>query len=536
MTSSLEQYAEGNPLGSSHTHGLQSTLLYEDPFDVIVIGSGAAGAVAVDTFVRSGLRTLLLEEGVRLKASANNTEVDAQAERALAGNCEHGWNPQGWPWSTRNLGGGTLFYGGASFRYTEFDFDPSEHIHVEGLPVKWPIDAGDLAPFYTEIESTFSIDYAGFECGRRQPPNTLSLPAEHLWEGALRLGLSPRPTPLAIDRSRCDHCSLCISAQCTRGAKRDVVSTLLGPLANRPNLLLLTGVKAMALTQEQGTSVSAVRCMDTATGQVCSVRGHRFVLACNAIQTAALLLRSITRYAPRGLGNEHDMVGRGLCMKLSEYSQGRVPTNRQLIDDHPIGYRGPFSAVCTLDHYLDERCPTGVGGLIYEAKHDDWSRLQGDGLVLRLETILADHPSLGNRIRLSNSTDSWGFPRLMIDYTTHPKDLTRLAYMVKRSADWLKAAGARNIQCEVSNFALGSTHLHGTCRAGEDPRTSVVDRDGKLHSLENVYVADGSYMPYPGGVNPTLTIQANALRISRLIARNATGHASTSLAPQHFAK
>jgi choline dehydrogenase-like flavoprotein len=75
---------------------------------------------------------------------------------------------------------------------------------------------------------------------------------------------------------------------------------------------------------------------------------------------------------------------------------------------------------------------------------------------------------------------------------------------------------------------MGSTHLHGTCRAGDDPRTSVVDRDGRVHSLDNVYVADGSYMPYPGGLNPTLTVQANALRIARVIAYEATGHGNGS--------
>ncbi len=531
MISLLEHYVENSPLGTSHIHGVPLNTPPDDPYDVVVIGSGAAGAVATNTFVRAGLRTLLLEEGARAKATANNADIDAQAEYALAGNCTQGWSERGWPWSTRNLGGGTVFYGGASFRYTEFDFDPSERIRVEGLPVKWPISASDLAPFYSEIESMLCIDQAGFECCRKQAPNTLSLPAEHLWAGALRLGLSPRPTPVAIDRSKCDNCSLCITTQCTRGAKRDVVSSLLAPLANTPNWLLLTGVKAIALTQEKYDRASAVQCMDTSTGQAFSIRGHRFVLACNAIQTAALLLRSITPHAPNGLGNEHDIVGRGLCMKLSEYSQGMANVSRQQIDNHPIGYRGPFSTICTLDHYLDERCPTGVGGLIYEAKHDDWGLLQGNGLVLRVETILADQPSLGNRIRLSSHTDSWGLPQIMIDYTTNPQDLARLAYMVERSADWLKAAGARDIKHEASNFAMGSTHLHGTCRAGDDPRTSVVDRNGKLHSLDNVYVADGSYMPYPGGVNPTLTIQANALRIARLVAYDATGRASPNLSP-----
>lgn len=523
MTPSSEQLLENRPLGKSHIHGLGMTSQFDDLFDVVIIGSGAAGSVAADTFVRAGLRTLLLEEGGRLQVSATNTDVDAQAERVLAGNRTQGWNPQGWPWSTRNLGGGTVFYGGASFRYTDFDFDPSERIHTDGLTVKWPIDASDLAPFYSEIESRLSIDHTEFKCNQREAPDTLSLPAEHLWEGALRLGLSPHSTPMAINRSLCDHCSLCIATQCTRGAKRDAVTSLLHPLADRPNLLLVTGVKVLNITQKKRNRASAIRCLDIGTGQIRSIRGKRFVLACNAIQTAGLLLRSITSYAPSGLGNENDLVGRGLCMKLSEYSQGVVPIEQKRIEEHPTAYRGPFSTVCTLDHYLDECCPTGVGGLIYEAKHDDWSRLLGNGLLLRVETILADHPSFANRVRLSNRTDSWGVPKLMIDYRTSLKDSARLTYMVQRSADWLKASGARDISHEPSNFALGSTHLHGTCRAGVDARDSVVDRDGKLHSLDNVYVADGSYMPYPGGVNPTLTIQANALRISRLIVSEAKG-------------
>ncbi|CAB3693873.1 6'''-hydroxyparomomycin C oxidase [Trinickia soli] len=525
MTSSFAPFVEVRALGASHMHGLRAHASLEDPFDVIVIGSGAAGAVAAETFVRAGLRTLLLEEGARLKADAANAAVDTDAITAFAGNDTQGWNQQGWPWTTRNLGGGTVFYGGASFRYTEFDFDPSERIRVDGMPTKWPIGADDLAPFYKEMESRLCVDHAAFTSESAAAPGSLSLPAEHLWRGALQLDLSPRPTPVAVDRALCNRCSLCISTQCTRGAKRDVVSTMLGPLADAPNLMLLTGVKAVALTQETRNRAHAVQCMDAGTGRTHSFRAHRFVLACSAIQTAALLLRSVTPYAPGGLGNDHDVVGRGLCMKLSEYSQGIVNVDRHQIDAHPVGYRGPFSTVCVLDHYLDGHCPNGVGGLIYEAKHDDWRSLQVDGLVLRVETILADHPSLGNRVRLSSSKDPWGLPRIMIDYTADSRDLARLAYMVERSADWLKAAGARDIRHEASNFTMGSTHLHGTCRAGNDPRTSVVNRDGRLHSLENVYVADGSYMPYPGGLNPTLTIQANALRIARLIAQEATGHA-----------
>lgn len=158
-------------------------------------------------------------------------------------------------------------------------------------------------------------------------------------------------------------------------------------------------------------------------------------------------------------------------MKLSEYTQSIVKADREQIDAHRVGYRGPFSTVC-------------------------------------------------------------GLPQIMIDYTTDPRDTARLAYMLQRSADWLKAVGANAIQHAPSNFAMGSTHLHGTCRAGDDARTSVVDANGRVHSLDNVYVADGSYMPYPGGLNPTLTIQANAFRIARLVAQEAASQASVTLAPQ----
>ena len=532
MTSPIASFIERRPLGTSHKHGLQGGGALDEPFDVVVIGSGAAGAVAAETFVRTGLRTLLLEEGARLRSDADNAAVDADATRALAGNDVIGWDTKGWPWTTRNLGGGTVFYGGASFRYTDFDFDPGERIHVDGLQVKWPTDAAALAPFYAEMEARLSVDHAGFMYSPRQAPASLSLPAEHLWAGALRLGLSPRPTPIAVDRARCDLCSLCISAPCTRGAKRDVVGALLSPLADASNFLLLTGVKAVSLSQANRSCVDAVQCMDAMSGQVRTIRGQRFVLACNAIQTAALLLRSVTSYAPGGLGNEHDLVGRGLCMKLSEYSRGVVKADREQIDAHDVGYRGPFSTVCVLDHYLDEQCPTGVGGLIYEAKHDDWRQLEVNGLVLRVETILADHPGLHNRVRLSSNRDRWGLPQIMIDYTKDPRDIARLAYMVQRSKDWLEASGADDIREEPSDFAMGSTHLHGTCRAGHDARTSVVNANGRVHSLDNVYVADGSYMPYPGGLNPTLTIQANALRIARLVAQEAVSQASATFAPK----
>ncbi len=104
-------------------------------------------------------------------------------------------------------------------------------------------------------------------------------------------------------------------------------------------------------------------------------------------------------------------------------------------------------------------------------------------------------------------------------YTPHPTDLARLEHMVERCRELLGASGCRLIRREGKAPHFGGTHLHGACRAGDDPTTSVVDAWGRVHGVDNLYVIDGGFMPYPGGVNPTLTIQANALRCARRMAQ-----------------
>lgn len=494
------------PLGTAHRHGLDDDLLART-FDVCVIGSGASGAVAADALVRGGLDVLMVEQGGRLAPTTSNAELDAACETARARNAAGEWTDKGWPWTTRNLGGGTIFYGGASFRYRAFDFDPTARIHVDELDLRWPFRLDALTPYYAAIERRLGV------C-----THPMSLPGERIAAGARLRGYSPIATPLAINngasdgRPACDRQSLCISHQCAIGAKADVVRVFLDPIRDRPNFTLRTGVQAVALTQSSAARADGVECLDPVSGRRRRVAARAFVLACNAIQTAGLLLRSQTSFQPDGLGNDHDLVGRGLCMKLSEYAFGEIEVAPEIIDDHPIGYGGPFSTVSILDHYLDDACPTGVGGLIYEAKPDDPRVFRRGRLLLRVETILSDHPSLRNRVRLADTRDAWGVPKLVIDYRTDPRDAARLEYMVGRAQALLAASGASGLGREASNYMLGSTHLHGTCRAGDDPRRSVVDRWSRVHSVDNVFVADGSFMPYPGGLNPTLTIQAHALR------------------------
>ena len=502
-------------------------------YDVCVIGSGAAGSIAAMEFVAAGLEVVMLEQGGYVGPETSYEEIIRESEMAYARQANGCWSLSGYPWTTCNVGGGTVFYGGASFRYREVDFDPSRYLSGADLPVAWPYQYEDLAPYYDEVEELIGVASASHDDptappGRRAtslPPVAPSPAGRVLNVAARSLGLHPFPTPLAIatqayrERSACSSTHPCIEHFCEIGAKGDAYTIFVKSLLQQPNFRLFAGLKAVRLRREKQAQVNSVETMRIDSGKNFTFRARLFVVACNAIQSAALLLRSGDRWCQSGLGNEYDMVGRGLCFKLNEYVVGYLAdevTVSQAVDDQAEGV-GPFSTVALTDYYLNSACPTGLGGLIYENRYGFRYAMKPNGSVLRLECLLADQPSHHNRIALSNKLNSLGVPHVVIDYQVHPRDAARLEFIIERMQEILIAAGCRWIRREPTDFSLGSCHLHGTCRSGVDPRTSVLDVNSRVHSLENVYVVDGAFMPYPGSVNPTLTIQAHALKTARYL-------------------
>jgi choline dehydrogenase-like flavoprotein len=506
-------------------------------YDVCIIGSGAAGSIAARELVEAGFEVLVLEQGPFVRDGMTYDEVLRLSEPAYGRMANGCWGLVGYPWTTCNVGGGTVFYGGASFRYREVDFDAGEHLPDADLPVRWPYGYGELAPYYDEVESLLEIaaDPANDPTAPPTahtsylPPVPRDLSGDLLWSAAEGLGWHPFPTPMAIRTvatargAGCDRRGPCIENRCETGAKRDAWS-LLQPLMGRPGFHLIAGMKAVELRRRTRERISEVLAVRVDSGESHVFRARRFVIAANAIQSAALLLRSRDSWSPDGIGNEHDMVGRGLCFKLDAYVSGfrsglapRAPRTPRT--DAASG--GPFSTVTILDHYLDADCPTGLGGLIYESRHGfRYAMRDSGGEVLRVQCLLADQPSRENRVHLARETDPSGLPYLVIDYRMHPRDGARLEHMVERCNELLRAAGCRWLQRESTDFHLGSCHLHGTCRASDDPREGVLDRWSRLHTVDNLFVIDGAFMPFPSGLNPTLTIQAHALRAVRHLIAN----------------
>jgi choline dehydrogenase-like flavoprotein len=501
--------------------------------DVCIIGSGTSGSIVAAKLAGCGLRIDLVEQGRQIAAEETYDDILGAAEPALARLDNGAWGAIGYPWTTCNVGGGTVFYGGASYRLRAVDFAPDAHLPGAELSGRWPIVYQTLAHAYDEIELALGLSGEPAGCDPTHPggpdpplpPITPSPQARRLGEAARRLGLSPFATPMLIastpyrGRPACDYCSPCIEHRCSSGAKADAHAIFVAPLVRNGEVTLHEGIKAIRFVAATSDCAEVLEAIHLASGTRMHWRARVFVLAANAIQSAAVLLRSQDLLAHTA---KIALVGRGLCMKINGYVVGHPDRALPTLEPGDRWKRGvgPFSTITSTDYYLADDCPTGLGGLIYEARHGWRYGTTPETDVARLECLVSDTPSLENRVRLSKTTDKFGIPLIAIDYRPHPRDLARLRWLTDRAADWLKTAGFSTIWQEPGGYMLGSSHLHGTCRAGHNPADSVVNHEGRLHACPNVFVADGAYMPFPGAVSPTLTIQAIAAMVSNHVGRS----------------
>lgn len=492
-------------------------------YDVCIVGSGAAGSVVAWYCASQGLDVLILERGEFPQGRTFDQIMEA-SEPAFARDAKGCWSLTGYPWTSCSVGGGTVFYGGASFRLRAIDFDASAHMGDGDLPVTWPYDYADLDPYYTTIERTLGVSgdngigdptFPGPTTVHHLPPVTASYPAERLAEAGRRLGLRGFPTPLAVltravgDRSACQADAPCMNRQCKYDAKGDAWTVFLKELLRQPNVTLLAGHAVARLVRRESSKVDHAEVFHTSHHrELRRFRARAFVLAGNAIQSAALLLRSADRWTKAGLGNSSGLVGQGLCFKLSENVEGYLMDDRLPSSSH----NGPFSTIAFTDYYASTDSPAGLGGLIYENRPEIRAPMREAGRVVRVECLLADQPTRENCVRLSSQSGPIGLPYVVLDYRSHPRDAARLEYLVERATELLRATGASYVRRIPTGYEGGSCHFHGTVRGGGDRVTSVADASGRLHDLDNLYIADGGFFPFPGAVNPTLTIQAHALR------------------------
>ncbi len=512
-------------------------------YDVVVVGSGFGGTLAARPLVDAGLDVLLAERGPWVPRGPHNWEPDGTLEvtpyHSSDGRRRNGSDPDGEVATTACVGGPSVFYGGVSFRFREQDFEPGPEITGDS-GARWPLGYGDLRSHYRRAERILGV------AGRTgddptEPPREAPYPAEPgelsgvsrgLAETARDMGLRPFRLPLAINRGQddgrqpCVDCNTCDTFACAVGAKNDLAVAVLPKLIRR-GLELRPNTVVTGLDAPEGR-VRTVELRDRRTAARSAVSARAVVLAAGALGTPRLLMASGLRERNPAGG----AVGRYLTRHCSAIAFGFFPGvpedhdvfHKQIgINDFYFGGRGTSartdggSGPDKLGNLQQVQTP--ANGVIRSALPDTLA----DALqpaARRLVGLLAlaeDAPRAENRVELDPSReDPDGLPEIAVRHEYAGRDLAARDTLLSRATEILRRAGA--VFCythEIDTFS----HALGTVRMGEDPETSPLAPDGRYRGVKNLWVTDGSALPTSGGVNPSLTIAANALRIGRGIAR-----------------
>jgi choline dehydrogenase-like flavoprotein len=509
-------------------------------WDAIVVGSGFGGAMAAHALVNAGLRVLMVERGGWVARGPENWgkhgaglvtpsytmespyEVTTGRRRYRVG-------------SWHCVGGQSVFYGGASYRFRESDFEADPEI-VGNSGAEWPFRYDDIEPFYSWAEELLGVAGDTSGDGDRtaphrgmpypQHPASLSGPAQAIADAARRLGLAPSRIPLAIayeaseNRRSCMRCGSCDGYACAAEAKNDLATAILPQLMRR-GMTLRTNVVCVRVVRV-GSRVTAVECVDRVTGERTRFSARAIVLAAGALATPHLLLASNLAAA----NPASDVVGRYLTRHRNAVAFGvfgRRPNPERVFDKQ----------VAIMDFYLgDPRAagPPGRLGSIQQltpplglvrAYLPRALRVPAAVLVSHssgLLVIAEDQPRRENGVAIDWSVrDRFGMPTLRIRHAFSARDDAAAAVLIDHARRVLREAGARFTWV----YPIGTfSHALGTVRMGPDAATAPLDADGRFRGLDNLYVTDGSALPRSAGVNPSLTIAANALRIGVRVAQS----------------
>ena len=551
-------------------------------YDICVIGSGAGGGPIALELSKAGYSVLVLEKGPWLTendfykdemACCRNSvytpnleheqhvieDLDDDGEWVGEPTLESGWDF----WNGNCVGGSSNFMSGFFYRQKEEDFRlRSEFGPIAGANIAdWPISYDELEPYYTKVETEVGISGRVVPHRFQEPRSNKDYPYPPVLEHPISpyidkacnaLGYTPLPVPRAIlsrpegKRRSCEYSGFCGSYGCSTGAKGSARAALLNRAAKTGRCEIRPHAKVHKLLSDKKGRVTAAEYFDPHKNKH-TIHAKIFVVACQAIETARLLLYSTGPKHKLGLGNRYQQVGKNLLFSAGGSGQGDfIYAEMEASKAHALKMRGPFVNRAIQDWYfIDDktlggrlkggtidfllRHPNPIARAIDEKWDEDDNLVWGRDLQKRLKSVFTDSQYLRFEIFCdwlpndqcfvsidSKVKDYWGTPVARVRIGSHEHDLIVGNYLAEKAEQVLNKMGAKNVYSSISGSPPQNL-VAGGCRFGNNPKQSVLDKYCRIHDVDNVYVTDGSFMPTGGSVPYTWTIYANAFRVADVI-------------------
>jgi len=545
--------------------------------NAVIVGAGAGGGVVAKELSTAGLSVVLLERG-KWYSAADCRKDDLYNQRTQALGAKFGPDDERHPRvlvddkgretivvpsdgeysnNAACVGGGTFSYGAQAWRYMEKDFRMrSTYGAVEGSTLEdWPIGYDDLEPFYEKAEWEMGVSGDDtnnvFKAPRRKslpmPPLPQSREHQMLQPAALRLGLHPFDIPMLRNtvpyngRRSCMRCRWCVGFACEVDARTGTHNTVIPAALASGNCELRTECMAKEILLDARGRAKGIAYFD-ARNRLQEQTSDLVVVCGGAVESARLLLNSRNGFHPDGLGNRYGWVGRNLHAHTYPAAVG-------LFDYDTYDDLGPGASIAICDYNHGNPGLVGGGMLANEfirlpyqfmaqvppwvprwgQPHKNFVR-QAYKRTVAIMGPVQEMPVFDARVQVDPKVrDFWGIPVARLSGGRHPHTIEIARFLAGKAEAWLKEAGAARVWRRIPAATLsGGQHQAGTCRMGNDPKTSVVNRDCQLHDTDNVYVIDASVHVTNGGFNPALTILANAYRASENLLKSWKGSKVTA--------
>ncbi|PRC44727.1 glucose-methanol-choline oxidoreductase, partial [Mycobacterium sp. ITM-2017-0098] len=429
------------------------------------------------------------------------------------------------PFIGSGTGGSSSLYGMVCERFFARDFAPRQNFLDPGdstVPEAWPVTYEQMAPWYADAEKLLGV--RGQPDPLRAEAAEVGLPAappfsidnQPLVDYLTGRGLHPYHLPMACDYI--DGCTTCQTYLCDQACKNDASRNCVLPAVAEHGASLLTDCRVVRLEADR-SRVRQVICHHR--GERMALTGKVVVLAAGALATPVLLLNSRSGDWPNGLANGSDWVGRNLMRHLldpievwPQSGASITAANKEIglndfyfMDGQKYGTVQSFGAIPPME-WITNR--PGLQGKVLRtlspAVRQVYERFFTGGLILA--AMMEDLPYLDNRVLLSDKSGTDGRQRMRIQYRLHVSEIERRKRFMRLFKEVLDPFRTRALGSGKNNANLG--HVCGTCRFGTDPATSVLDPQNRAHEVDNLYVVDASFFPSSAGLNPSLTVAANA--------------------------